>query len=95
MHRLFFGCRHADAEGAVGPSEMHTLPCNDLGSEKGVCHLAQSLSLVRETRRGAKRDEAAQIQAVRVMDAAAFIEYWTACRLHQLGVVAKNIRTRL
>jgi hypothetical protein len=30
-----------------------------------------------------------------VMDAAAFIEYWTACRLHQLGVVAKNIRTRL
>jgi hypothetical protein len=57
MRRLFSGCRHAEAEGAVGPAEMHTLPRTDLGSEKGACRLAQSVSLVREV--GASSDEAA------------------------------------
>ena len=62
MRRLFSGCRHAEAEGAVGPAKMHTLPRTDLGIEKDACRLGQSVSLVRATRRG-ERDEAAQIQA--------------------------------
>ena len=42
----------------VGPAKMHTLPRTDLGIEKDVCHLAQSVYLVRATRR-AEHNEAA------------------------------------